>query len=98
MLLSEIIIQRIRDEGPICFRDFMEMALYYREKGYYTSPQNRIGKSGDFYTSCSLTPAFGAMIGRQLEQMWNISGRSNFTVVEYGAGSGILCHDILDYL
>lgn len=98
MQLSEIIIQRIQEEGPISFHDFMEMVLYYPEKGYYTSAQNKIGKTGDFYTSSNLTPAFGAMIGRQLEEMWDISGRNNFTVVEYGAGTGALCHDILDYL
>lgn len=98
MLLSEIIIQRIRQEGPISFHDFMEMALYYPEKGYYTSAQNKIGKTGDFYTSSNLTPAFGAMIGRQIEEMWDISGRNDFTIVEYGAGTGALCHDILNYL
>ncbi len=98
MLLSEIIIQRIREEGPISFHDFMEMALYYPEKGYYTSAQNKIGKTGDFYTSSNLTPAFGAMIGKQLEEMWDISGRNNFTIVEYGAGTGVLCQDVLDYL
>ena len=98
MLLSEIIIQKIREEGPISFHDFMEMALYYPEKGYYTSAQNKIGKTGDFYTSSSLTPAFGAMIARQIEEMWDISGRKAFTIVEYGAGTGVLCHDILNYL
>lgn len=97
MLLSEIIIQRIREEGPISFHDFMEMALYYPEKGYYASGQDKIGKTGDFYTSSNLTPAFGWVIGRQLEEMWEILGRKNFTVVEYGAGTGDLCHDILDY-
>jgi len=98
MLLSEIIIQKIRDEGPISFHHFMEIALYYPEKGYYTSPKNKIGKSGDFYTSSNLTPAFGAIIARQLEEMWEISGGNDFTIIEYGAGTGVLCHDILDYL
>lgn len=98
MLLSEIIIQRIHEEGPISFHDFMEMALYYPEKGYYASAQNKIGKTGDFYTSSNLTPAFGAMIGRQIEEMRDISGSNDFTIVEYGAGTGLLCHDILNYL
>lgn len=98
MELSEIIIKRIEEEGPISFHDFMEMALYYPEKGYYTSAQNKIGKSGDFYTSSNLTPAFGWVIARQLEEMWDLLGRSPFTVVEYGAGTGVLCGDILDYL
>lgn len=98
MSLSEIIIQRIKDEGPISFHDFMEMALYYPGLGYYTSAQNKIGMAGDFYTAANLTPAFGAAISRQLEEMWEIMGRKNFTIVEYGAGTGTLCHDILNCL
>jgi SAM-dependent MidA family methyltransferase len=62
------------------------------------APPDKIGKNGDFYTSSSLGPVFGAMIGRQLEEMWHLTGENEFTVVEYGAGTGVLCHDILDYL
>ena len=98
MSLTDIIIQRIKDEGPISFRDFMEMALYYPELGYYSSGDDKIGKTGDFYTSSSLTPVFGAMIAKQLEEMWQILGKQQFTIVEYGAGTGLLCQDILRYL
>ena len=99
MQLSEIIIQKIKDQGPVSFRDFMEMALYYPELGYYTSARNKIGTDGDYYTSPDLTPLFGEMIGKQLEQMSYILGEEQpFIIVEYGAGKGHLCHDILDYL
>jgi SAM-dependent MidA family methyltransferase len=98
MLLSEIIINRIKNEGPISFRDFMEMALYYPELGYYNSTQNKIGAEGDFYTNANLSASFGAMIGRQIEEMWLALEKKPFTIIEYGAGTGLLCHDILDYL
>jgi len=98
MTLSEIIKTRIREEGPISFRDYMEMALYYPGLGYYTSNRDKIGEAGDFYTSSNLTPAFGAAIGRQLEEMWEILGKKPFTVIEFGAGTGILARDILAYL
>ena len=98
MNLQEIIIRKIQDEGDISFHDFMEMCLYYPELGYYTSTRNKIGSSGDFYTSACLTPVFGAMIGKQLEEMWLALGSKEFTIVEYGAGEGSLCHDILNYL
>ncbi|HTI08304.1 MAG TPA: SAM-dependent methyltransferase [Puia sp.] len=97
-MLSDIIKQKIQQEGPLSFHDFMEMALYYPQSGYYTSPPEKIGTNGDFYTSSSLTSAFGAMIGRQLEQLWGLLGGGPFTIVEYGAGTGQLCQDILDYL
>ncbi|HYK75797.1 MAG TPA: class I SAM-dependent methyltransferase, partial [Daejeonella sp.] len=54
--------------------------------------------SGDYYTSSSLGPVFGALLARQLEEMWQLLGRQDFTIVEYGAGMGYLCHDILDHV
>lgn len=98
MELSQIIKQRIANVGPVSFHDFMEMALYYPELGYYNRPDDQIGQNGDFYTSSSLTAVFGAMVGKQLEEMWHLTGKGAFTVVEYGAGSGLLCRDILAYL
>jgi SAM-dependent MidA family methyltransferase len=39
------------------------------------------------------------MIGRQLEEMWEILGRpSVFHAMEWGAGTGLLCLDIMNYL
>lgn len=98
MSLQDIIMQRIHQEGPISFRDFMEMALYYPELGYYNSLADNIGADGDFYTSANLSDTFGAMIGRQIEEMWQNLEKKPFKIVEYGAGTGLLCHDILDYL
>lgn len=98
MQLSEIIIERIRKEGPLSFHDFMEMCLYYPGCGYYTSEKDKTGKNGDYYTSPDISPVFGAVIARQLEEMWEITGKKEFTVVEYGAGSGKLCCDILSCL
>ena len=98
MQLSDTIIQKITNEGPVSFHDFMEICLYYPGSGYYTSPREKIGMNGDFYTTSTLTAVFGAMIGRQLEEMWDITGKNEFIIVEYGAGTGILCQDILNYL
>ena len=96
--LSEIIQGRILKEGLISFRDFMEMALYYPALGYYSSAADKIGKEGDFYTFPYLTNAFGHVIAKQLEEMWQLTGKNDFTIVEYGAGPGALCIDILDQL
>ncbi len=98
MSLTNIIITKINKQGPISFRDFMEMALYYPCCGYYTSEKKKIGKQGDFYTSPVLSSFYGQMIGRQLEDMWSIMEKKPFHVVEYGAGTGALCFDILHYL
>jgi SAM-dependent MidA family methyltransferase len=97
--LKQKIIERIRAEGPINFETFMEMALYYPGLGYYTKDTSKIGREGDFYTSPHLHPIFGAMMGRQMEEMWELMGApALFRVVEMGAGAGYLVKDMLEYL
>lgn len=97
--LEQKIIEKIKKEGPITFETFMEMALYEPDLGYYASVNTEIGKAGDFYTSQHLHPAFGTTIGKQLEEMWEIMGRpSDFYAIEPGAGAGLTCMDILNYL
>ncbi len=98
MSLSHIIIERIQQHGAISFRDFMEMALYYPELGYYTSAKDNIGSGGDYYTSPALTPVFGEMLAKQFEEMWHILGEEKFKLVEMGGGNGMLSSDILGYL
>lgn len=98
MQLKDIIVQQIKDNGSMSFYDFMELALYHPEQGYYTSVNDRIGCNGDFYTSCTVSSLFAQMIGRQLEEMWVLLNKEPFTIIEYGAGMGQLCRDILNYL
>lgn len=98
MELEEIIINHIRQQGPISFRDYMHMCLYYPGKGYYSSGTHPVGWQGDFYTSCTLTPAFGMAIARQLEELWKLLGCKQFTLVECGGGTGKLCRGIMQYL
>jgi SAM-dependent MidA family methyltransferase len=98
MELREVIINRIQQTGPISFHDYMEMCLYYPELGYYTSVRPKIGTNGDFYTSATLTPVFGALIAKKITQMWVDLGRQPFNIVEIGSGNGQLCLDILTYL
>ncbi len=97
MKLEDLIICKIKDDGPLSFRDYMDMALYHPELGYYTSSHHTTGKRGDFFTSPFISRAFGAMLARQIEEFWK-DMPGNFTIVEYGAGTGLLCHDILKYL
>lgn len=97
--LEQLIIDRIRKEGPVPFETFMEMALYHPGLGYYSRGDTVIGRGGDFYTSSHLHPVFGAMIARQLMEMWTELGNPTvFHAVEMGAGAGYLCRDILEYM
>ena len=74
------------------------MALYHPALGYYAGRRDPIGREADYVTSPELSPLFGAMIGRQLREMWERLGSPPvFDVVEAGAGSGVLARDILSW-
>ena len=94
--LAKIILDRISARGRIPFSEFMDLALYHPREGYYQSFREKIGPGGDYYTSPHIHPIFGALLSRQLYQMWEILDHpSPFTIVEMGAGKGLLCSDIL---
>ncbi len=82
--------------GPITFARFMALALGHPDGGYYTGPQARPTRGGDFLTAPELHPIFGAALSRQLAEAWERLGRpGRFTLVEYGAGAGTLALAIL---
>ena len=79
--LEEIIIEKIHRKGCLSFHDFMDMCLYYPGYGYYVSAGDKIGINGDFYTSPLFTPLYGELIGKQIEEMWQIMNEPSFTIV-----------------
>jgi len=96
-VLKEIIIKKIKKHGAIPFDEFMEMALYYPELGYYTKPDAKIGRQGDFFTASHLGSVFGFFLARQIEIFYQkLNCPKNFTVTEIGPGMGFLAKDILD--
>jgi SAM-dependent MidA family methyltransferase len=83
----------------ITFAQFMDLALYHPEYGYYSSDALKIGfKGGDFFTSPNLCADFGELLAEQFFQMWEILGKPvPFSLVEMGAGQGLLALHILKY-
>ncbi len=85
----------IQEHGRITFAQFMQTCLYSPRGGFYSARGDRI--SAHFRTSATMHPVFGALIARQLEQMWQILGEpSVFHVVEVGSGDGVLARSITD--
>ena len=98
MNAREIIAGEIRRRGLIPFRDFMELALYHERYGYYSTARDRIGKRGDYFTASNVSRLFGVMLARQFEEMRHLLGGEEFTIVEMGAGTGLLARDVLSSL
>ncbi len=87
---------RIARDGPMRFREFMEAALYHPRYGYYRTDAAVTGRSGDYVTSPEVHPVFGALVAKQLHELWTLMERpARFDVVEQGAGRGLLARDIV---
>jgi SAM-dependent MidA family methyltransferase len=84
----------IQKHGRITFAQFMQACLYSPHGGFYSARGTRI--STHFGTSPTSHPVFGALIARQLEQMWHLLGDPPvFHVIEVGSGDGALAQSIV---
>jgi SAM-dependent MidA family methyltransferase len=93
---AEELRRRIAQHGPLGFDEFMAVALYHPQGGYYASQTNRTGRRGDFFTSVSVGPVFGKLLAVQFVEMRQLLGEpEDFTLVEQGANDGQLLADIL---
>ncbi|BAY92645.1 MULTISPECIES: class I SAM-dependent methyltransferase [unclassified Tolypothrix] len=99
--LCKAIANRIQTspQRRITFAEYMDMVLYHPEHGYYSSNAVKIGfEGGDFFTSVHLGNDFGELLAEQFLQMWEILGQPDtFSLVEMGAGQGLLASHILNY-
>ena len=85
----------IKEKGRVTFAEFMQVCLYSPSGGFYSARDNRI--SSHFGTSPASHPAFGALLARQLEQMWRRLGDPPvFHLVEVGSGDGQLARSIVN--
>jgi SAM-dependent MidA family methyltransferase len=96
--LQHAIIERMQQEGPISFADYMRMALYEPNYGYYVSGEAKMGWEGDYYTSTDVSTLFAHCMARQLQQMWeHLGSPSHFCVLEQGAGRGNLATEVKNW-
>jgi SAM-dependent MidA family methyltransferase len=104
--LTALLLQSIRDGGPLSVADFVNVALYHDTLGYYARAGQRSGRQGDFFTSVDLGPMFGEALAGQFAEMrqilWDGSATTGaaataFDLVEAGAGNGRLARDILNH-
>ena len=95
--LIETIVARIEARGgPIGFDEYMQLALYEPGLGYYSSASIKFGAFGDFVTAPEISPLFGACVARQVDAL--IAEGCAASLLEFGAGSGRLCGQILQAL
>lgn len=93
--LKHLILDRIQREGPLPLAVYMDMCLYHKTYGFYTS-KNPIGRVGAFITAPEISQMFGEMIGLWVVQLWwSLGSPSPFALIELGPGKGTLMTDLL---
>lgn len=101
LALSKLIARQLTEsfQRRLTFAEYMDLALYHPQHGYYATNATIIGERGDFFTSPHLGADFGELLAEQFVQMWDVMQRPTpFTLVEMGAGQGLLAVDILRYI
>lgn len=89
--MNVIVAEILKHGGRVSFNEFMELALYHPDAGYYTRPRlgaGPIGKEGDFITAPTASPLFARTFARLLERLVDGIGES-VTFVELAAGEGL---------
>jgi len=82
-------------DGWISFARYMELALYAPKLGYYSGGSAKLGREGDFTTSPEISPLFGATLAQPVSALLV---QTDPQIIEFGAGSGKLAHDLLTEL
>ncbi len=91
--LAALIQDRIRQHnGWISFADFMQMALYEPQLGYYSGGAKKFGVGGDFVTAPEISPLFAQSLAHQAVQ---VLAETHGDILELGAGTGRLAVDML---
>ena len=95
--LVDAIAARIETRGGVIgFDEYMQMALYEPGLGYYSAAAAKFGAPGDFVTAPEISPLFGFCLARQAAAV--IAQGCSARILEFGAGSGKLCAQILTTL
>jgi SAM-dependent MidA family methyltransferase len=96
--LTLLIQQKMTQAGGwISFAEFMHMALYAPDLGYYSGGNQKFGQSGDFVTAPEISPLYAQALAQQVMQILAITQGSNLvsSILELGAGTGKLAVDLL---
>ncbi len=92
--LAAVIRNMLRD-NDLTFHDFVEIALYHPELGYYA----KAGRpEADYITSPRLSPLFARTLGKLIREASNRLGDELSVIVDIGCGDGALIHSLAEDL
>jgi len=88
------VLRNMLQHGDLPFRDFVEVALYHPEFGYYSRSESPVGREGDYVTSPILSPVFSFTLGKLVREFMSRAGDDMATIVDIGCGDGRLIKEL----
>lgn len=94
-MITERLHQRIAESGPLSIAEFMMVALFDPQAGFYAT-KDPIGAGSDFITAPEISQMFGELMGLWSAQTWMDMGKPDpFYLIELGPGRGTMMADAL---
>jgi len=90
--LIDLIEAKMAKTGWISFDEYMNLALYTPNLGYYAAGLQKFGSGGDFTTAPEMSPLFGQVLANQIAE---VLAQTKGSIIELGAGTGKLALSIL---
>ena len=87
-------IHNMLQGSDLRFMDFVELALYHPDFGYYSGGKNPVGKGADYVTSPALSPVFGFAVGKLISEFLARNGSGLSSLVDIGCGDGALLNTL----
>jgi SAM-dependent MidA family methyltransferase len=94
---AEFASKYLRDKG-LPFRDFVRLALYDPDLGYYGAKKNAARRGADYATSVVISNAFSFAIAQLVTEFVHRTGDGLSTFVDVGCGDGLLLSSLREAL
>jgi SAM-dependent MidA family methyltransferase len=82
--------------GEVFFDEFMELALYHPQNGYYASEKPRYGRAGDFLTAPTASGWYAKVLARLLTAV--AAATRSLCLIDVASGDGAMIQAVLDGL
>ena len=88
------VLRNMLHYGDLSFRDFVELALYHPQFGYYARGQNPVGKDADYVTAPLLSPVFSFALSNLVREFVGRNEGAVCSIVDIGCGGGELIEEV----
>jgi SAM-dependent MidA family methyltransferase len=88
------VLGNMLEYSDLSFHDFMEIALYHPQLGYYSQRRSPVGKEGDYVTSPAISPVFVHCLNGLIREFMIRTDDAACSIVDIGCGDGSLIHSL----